>query len=272
MRRDLVYYYEAPLTAVQDAFIQAAKGKFGKDCTIDSGKSISFALNFTFKYNMNGGKLTIHFMPYQSGTAVNLRYTIVQAYGARYKAHARDLTVFVNGLLHVQGVITKVDVNLFLQYENNVTSQEISAGMASPTTVNQPQPNQAPPQYNQPRPNQAPPQYNQQRPNQAPPQYNQPQPNQAPPQYNQPRPNQAPPQYNQPQPNQAPPQYNQQRPNQAPLQYNQPRPNQVPPQYNQPRPNQVPPQNTQAPRFCTACGAPLLPDAFFCTKCGKKIQ
>ena len=70
MRRDLVYFYPCPKDAVFNAFLRTANEKFGKNCKKDpNGNSISFGLNFSFRYNMNGGACTIHFMPYQNGTA-----------------------------------------------------------------------------------------------------------------------------------------------------------------------------------------------------------
>ena len=128
MRRDLVYFYDRPLGAVFDAFVQAANRKFGKNCKIEQNRTISFALNYSFKYNMNGGSVTARFMPYQNGTAVNLRYSIVQLFGARYKAHAQDLTMFVNGLLQTAGSLIQLDVQQFLAYEQQ-------AGPAGPVFV-----------------------------------------------------------------------------------------------------------------------------------------
>lgn len=122
MKRDLVYYYDRPLNAVFSAFVQAANQQFGKNCKIDQGKTISFALNYSFKYNMNGGMVTAHFMPYADGVAVNLRYTIVQVFGARYKAHAADLTGYVNNLLQAAGKLIELDIKLFLKYEAETPS------------------------------------------------------------------------------------------------------------------------------------------------------
>ena len=100
MRRDLVYFYPAPMKLVYDAFYNAANQRFGKDCKADPFKTLQFGLNYSFKYNMNGGSITAHFMPYQNGIAVNLRYTIIQAFGARYQKHAQDYTAYVDGLLN----------------------------------------------------------------------------------------------------------------------------------------------------------------------------
>ena len=122
MRRDLVYFYPVPTEQVYDAFYQAANQKFGKDCKTDPFKTLSFGLNFSFKYNMNGGAVTAHFMPYQNGTAVDLRYSIVQAMGARYKAHARDYTQVIDSMLGTQGTLIKLDIQQFLDYEARTPS------------------------------------------------------------------------------------------------------------------------------------------------------
>lgn len=124
LRRDLVFWYDRPLNDVFAAFVQAANQQFGKNCKIDQGKTISFALNYSFKYNMNGGSLTAHFMPYQNGTAIDLRYTVVQLFGARYKRHAEDLTGFVNSLLQTQGSAVTLALQPFLDY----AAQTPSAG------------------------------------------------------------------------------------------------------------------------------------------------
>lgn len=140
MRRDIVYYYNCPLEPVFNAFVQAANQRFGKDCQVEPCKTLKFGLNYSFKYNMNGGVVTAHFMPYQNGTAIDLHYTIVQAFGGRYKAHAEDLTEFVNGLLQTQGSVIDLDPDSFTAYEQQAPAQ--------------PQPQQ--PQPQQPQPQQQP--------------------------------------------------------------------------------------------------------------------
>lgn len=142
MRRDLAYFYERPANEVFAAFEQAANRRFGKDCKTEPCVRLSFGLNYSLKYNMNGGSVTAHFMPYQNGTAVNLRYSIVQAFGARYKAHAQDLTQFVNGILRVAGQPIQLDVNRFLEYaagapsvaqeKNSPVLQQTAGGVACP--------------------------------------------------------------------------------------------------------------------------------------------
>ena len=147
MKRDLCYYFAAPLYPVFDAFVQGAKQKFGKNCKIDAYKTISFGLDYSFRYNMNGGSLTVHFMPYQNGTAVDLRYTVVQLMGARYQKHADDVLAFVNSFLGVQGQKIQLDINQFLAYEANTPSaqvQQAQAPMRQPMRQPMQQPMQQP--------------------------------------------------------------------------------------------------------------------------------
>lgn len=150
MRRDLAYFYPLPVNQVFDAFYRAANQKFGKQCKADPFKTIQFALNYSFKYNMNGGSITAHFMPYQNGTAVNLRYTIVQAFGARYQAHARDYTQFADGLLHTTGKPANINIQQFLDYEARTPSNMPAQGQPPMQQAPQQQMPQQPMQGQQP--------------------------------------------------------------------------------------------------------------------------
>ena len=142
MRRDLCFYYPCPMNTLFGAFLQAAKQQFGKDCRILDGKSINFGLNYSFKYNMNGGSITVHFMPYQNGTAVDLRYSVVQLMGARYKKHAEDLTGYVSKLIGIKAQPANIDINLFLQYEGG--AKPIAPAKTAPQAPVVPQPAAAP--------------------------------------------------------------------------------------------------------------------------------
>lgn len=136
MRRDLFYFYPLPVQPVSDAFVQAANQRFGKQCKVEPYKTVNFGLNYSFKYNMNGGALTIHFMPYNNGTAVDLHYTIVQAFGARYQKHADDVLIFVNAALGAQAQRVALDLNQFLAYEAGVPAAPMT--YASQPQVAQP--------------------------------------------------------------------------------------------------------------------------------------
>ena len=147
MRRDLCYFYPVPVEPVFDAFVQAAKQKFGKNCKIDAYKTLSFGLDYSFRYNMNGGSLTLHFMPYNNGTAIDMRYTVVQLMGARYQKHADDVLIFVNAILGAQAQKIQIDVNEFLAYETGIPSAPIGAApQAVPQAQTNAQPVQSAPQ------------------------------------------------------------------------------------------------------------------------------
>lgn len=137
MRRDLCYFYPVPVQPAFDAFVQAAKQRFGKNCRIDAYKSLSFGLEYSFKYNMNGGSLTVHFMPYNNGTAIDMHYSIVQAFGAKYKKHADDVLIFVNAALGAQAQPLQIELDQFLAYESGVPAAPLNT---APQPVQQAQP------------------------------------------------------------------------------------------------------------------------------------
>ena len=145
MTRDLCYFYPCPLNAVYGAFVQTAAQKLGKDCKQTPMVSISFGLNFSMKYNMNGGACTIHFMPYQNGTAINIRYSVVQLMGARYKKHAQDLTLYANNILRANAQPANINVQEFLNYA--ATQTRAQSPMAQPAQNARAMPQQTPPQY-----------------------------------------------------------------------------------------------------------------------------
>lgn len=120
MKRDLFCYYEADVKSVFNAFVKAANEKFGKDCSSTPYHTISFGLNYSFKYNMNGGACHIHFIPYDKGTAVGLRYTIVQMFGARYEAHYSDITKFVEKELGVLSSDININMEEFMDDSNRI--------------------------------------------------------------------------------------------------------------------------------------------------------
>ena len=106
-----------PIEDVYDAYKTVIKNLFKSDASGDPCCSLVFGLSFSFKYNMNGGGCHIHFMPYLDGTAVNIRYTIAQAMGAKYKAHDKDMCTAVSKLLGVDAQDAQINVDEFLLYE-----------------------------------------------------------------------------------------------------------------------------------------------------------
>lgn len=133
MRRDICYFFAADVRSVYNAYLSAAtNAKFRRDCGQEPYHTISFGLNFSAKYNMNGGSCTIHFIPYRGGTAVDLRFSIVQLGGARYEKYAKDLT---NDAVAVSGVAAQqlsLDINEFTNPLNKVTPDTVTSSDSIP--------------------------------------------------------------------------------------------------------------------------------------------
>ena len=139
MRRDLVHYYERDIVSVFEAYKAAAMQKFGKNCRAEPYHTLSFGLNYSMRYNMNGGACTVHFMRYGTGTAVNIRYSIVQVAGARYGAHDAELSSFVTAALGVPVQDLNVPPEVFLQEQNKVTAAPQPAYRQPLQQIRQPQ-------------------------------------------------------------------------------------------------------------------------------------
>ena len=122
MRRDIGFYIEANIEQVYKAYLNAAINEpFERECKEEPYHTISFGINFLFKYNMNGGSCNIHFMPSGSGTAVKMRFSIAQAVGARYEKYAEDLNTAMQAFLPVTPRPMEYDMDDFLKPANQVT-------------------------------------------------------------------------------------------------------------------------------------------------------
>ncbi len=142
MRRDICYFFPASVDRVYNAYLTVAtNARFRRECKQEPYHTINFGLNFSMKYNMNGGACTIRFIPHMNGTAINLRFSIAQLAGARYERYAIDLTNEVAAILGTPSQNLKINVNAFLAPENKVTHGQ-SAPQGQP--MNAPQQNFAP--------------------------------------------------------------------------------------------------------------------------------
>ena len=144
MRRDLFYFYPADIDTVYVAYRDAIKNRLGKEAECRPVHMLVFSLNFSFKFNMNGGGCHVHFMRYNGGTAINIRYTIAQATGARYEAHANELNLAVDKLLGMKAQRINLNAELF---EANKEERPIMTNrppVSSPMFFNAPVPAPAP--------------------------------------------------------------------------------------------------------------------------------
>lgn len=141
MRRDVMHFYNADVETVYQAYLTAAQNPpFGRTCEQKPFYSIQFGLNFSMKYNMNGGSCTIHFIPYGSGTAVNLRFSVAQLAGARFEAYDHALADQVIELLRVPAQPLQINVEEFLQPGSWKVSEEPIAPPTPPTPPVPPKP------------------------------------------------------------------------------------------------------------------------------------
>ena len=138
MKKDLFHYFEADVKTVYAAYVKAAKEKFGKDCSVTPYHTVSFGLNYSFKYNMNGGACHIHFIPYKTGTAVGLRYTILQMFGARYEAHDSDMIDFVEKEIGARATTINIDMEEFMKDSNRILDEGLKRSNENvPVQVNE---------------------------------------------------------------------------------------------------------------------------------------
>lgn len=136
MRRDLCYYFAADVCSVYNAYLMAAGNQqFRRECRQEPYHTLGFGLNFSMKYNMNGGSCTIHFIPYQGGTAVDLRFSIAQLAGARYKRYAADLTNTVIRILNITAQPIRLNIEEFTKECNKVVLQRMPESVSLPQNV-----------------------------------------------------------------------------------------------------------------------------------------
>ena len=118
MKRDVCYYFPVELQKVYNGLLTAAKNPpFERTCSEDPYKSFQFGLSYSFKYNFNGGSVTVWFMPYQQGTAVNMRFSVAQLAGARYEKYASDLLARAVPMIGSQAYPCNVSVEEFMNQD-----------------------------------------------------------------------------------------------------------------------------------------------------------
>lgn len=146
MRRDICFIFPVDVATLYNAYLTAASNdRFRRECAQEPYHTLSFGLNFSMKYNFNGGACTLRFMPINGGSAVNMRFAIAQLAGARYERYAKDLTEAAGAVIGVMGAPANIDVEEFLKPANQVTPQATHAAPApAPVAAPTPAPSPAP--------------------------------------------------------------------------------------------------------------------------------
>ncbi len=142
MRRDLFYVFESPVSAVYEAYERSIREILRKNPEGSPYHTLSFGLNFSMKFNMNGGSCHVHLMPYGSGTAVGVRYSIAQAVGARYEAHCKVMTQGAEKFLGIASKPARLTMEAFLKPENQITEGSVPTPASAPAaeTISAPAP------------------------------------------------------------------------------------------------------------------------------------
>lgn len=132
MRRDVSFFVQADLEKVYNAYLNAAThAPFERTCKQERPYSISFGVNYSFKYNMNGGACTIHFMPHGTGTAVIMRFSVAQLAGARYEKYANDLNKAMTAFLPASLRPASYLMEDFINYQNGASAGARKAAPAA---------------------------------------------------------------------------------------------------------------------------------------------
>lgn len=122
MRKDFCYFAQCDEKTLFNAYLQAIQTLFDTHATLSPYYRIKFDLGFSFKYNMNGGACTLHIMPVNGGSAVNIRYSIVQLCGARCGTHAKNLTEEASRILGFSPTECNINVKDFVAYADRITA------------------------------------------------------------------------------------------------------------------------------------------------------
>lgn len=123
MRRDICLVFPVDVARLYNAYLAAAtNNRFRRECRQEPYHTLTFGLNFSMKYNFNGGACTLRFIPVNGGSAINMRFSLAQLAGARYEKYAKDLTEEVIAMLGVAPVRADIDVEVFMAPQNRVES------------------------------------------------------------------------------------------------------------------------------------------------------
>ena len=137
MTRDVFYVFPTDVVTLYNAYAQAAaQPPFERECKCEPYHTLTFGINMSLKYNMNGGACILHFMPLPQGAAVDVHFVIAQVFGARYEAYAEELTRHAAAILGLAPQRVEMEVDTFMRSENKVTAAPVTA----PTDVVTPNP------------------------------------------------------------------------------------------------------------------------------------
>lgn len=132
MRRDICYYFDTDVKTLYNAYLTAATNEpFGRDCKKEPYHTLTFGLNFSMKYNFNGGSCILHFIAYEGGAAVDMRFVLAQGAGGRCGRYAEDLNSYAEKILGKKGLLSQIPIEIFTDPANK-TEYTASAPHTAP--------------------------------------------------------------------------------------------------------------------------------------------
>lgn len=141
MRQDECYFFNTDVVTLYNGYLRAAQEPpFERSCKEEPYHTITFGVNFSFKYNFNGGSCIMRFIPYQGGAAVNLRFVLAQGAAGRTGRYAQDLTDQAVKYIGAEWHKSKIDVELFTLDENKVVQGLNSTVYVPPVPQPSPEP------------------------------------------------------------------------------------------------------------------------------------
>lgn len=127
MRSDVFYFFPTDVVSLYNAYAQAAaQPPFERECKAEPYHTLSFGLNMSLKYNMNGGACILRFMPLPQGAAVDVHFVLAQTFGARCEAYAEALTAQAAALLELAPQRVNMDAAAFEQAQNKTVAAPVA--------------------------------------------------------------------------------------------------------------------------------------------------
>ena len=102
MKKEICHYYPKPKEVVFLSYERAVNELLGAKIEKTPNESLIFDLEYSVKYNINGGGCHIRFAAYNGGTLVELKFVLAQATGARCGAIDSGLANLVENALGVE--------------------------------------------------------------------------------------------------------------------------------------------------------------------------
>lgn len=115
MRKDVTHFYEKPIPEVFYAYHKFIVEKMHANPRVEPFHTISSAVGM--------GAMTLHFIPYQNGTAIDIRYSLALVNGSVVEEIDYSITKEIVNFLGVAAMNIELPIEIFLDPNNQVVAQ-----------------------------------------------------------------------------------------------------------------------------------------------------